>query len=60
MARYSQHSSYQWYTAQRSANGLNLPALPAPDNTMKLMPKAWVHPQVFQGVHRQLWSACSR
>lgn len=25
-------------------------------NTMKLMPKAWVHPQVFQGVHRQLWS----
>ncbi|CRL19793.1 unnamed protein product [Penicillium camemberti] len=31
MARYSQHSSYQWYTAQRSANGLNLPALPAPD-----------------------------
>lgn len=20
------------------------------------MPKAWVHPQVFQGVHRQLWS----
>ena len=25
-------------------------------NTMKLMPKAWVHPQVFHGVHRQLWS----
>ncbi|KAJ5688431.1 hypothetical protein N7536_011050 [Penicillium majusculum] len=25
-------SSYQWYTAQRSANGLNLPALLAPDN----------------------------
>ncbi|KAJ5193261.1 hypothetical protein N7449_009403 [Penicillium cf. viridicatum] len=32
MVRYSQHSSYQWYTAQRSTNGLNLPALLAPDN----------------------------
>ncbi|OQD84785.1 hypothetical protein PENSOL_c116G10078, partial [Penicillium solitum] len=32
MVRYSQHSSYQWYTAQRSANGLNLPTLLAPDN----------------------------
>ncbi|KAJ5817627.1 hypothetical protein N7447_007635 [Penicillium robsamsonii] len=31
MVRYSQHSSYQWYITQRSAEGLNLPALPVPD-----------------------------